>query len=194
SRRASAPSCRSASHATPGAEMPRFAANLNFLFPDLPLLERIAAAARCGFRGIEILNPYEVPAQAIAARLKANGLAQVLINMPPGDPDRGERGLTALPGREAAYREALARALDYCGTLGCGLLHSTGGIMPPGSDRNRFEATYRANLAHAAGEAAKQGVTISIEPLNDIDTPNVFLSRLAHARAVLADVARPNLR
>ena len=174
--------------------MPRFAANLSFLFPELPLIERIDAAASCGFRAIEILNPYEVPAQAIAARLKAHDLTQVLINTPPGDPARGERGLTALPGREAAYREALSRALDYCGALGCGLLHSTGGIMPPGTDRARFEATYRANLAHAAAEAAKQGVTITIEPLNDIDTPNVFLSRLAHARAVLRDVARPNLR
>ena len=42
--------------------MPRFAANLGYLFTDRPLLERIDAAAACGFKAIELQFPYDVPA------------------------------------------------------------------------------------------------------------------------------------
>lgn len=39
--------------------MPRLAANLSFLFTELPLPERIGAAAAAGFQGAETLFPYE---------------------------------------------------------------------------------------------------------------------------------------
>ena len=42
--------------------MPRFAANLGYLFTDRPLLERIDAAAASGFKAIELQFPYDVPA------------------------------------------------------------------------------------------------------------------------------------
>ena len=42
--------------------MPRFAANLGYLFTDRPLLERIDAAAAAGFKAIELQFPYDVPA------------------------------------------------------------------------------------------------------------------------------------
>ena len=51
--------------------MPRFCANLNFLFTEVPLLERFAAAAKAGFKAVEIGNPYEASASDVAARLKA---------------------------------------------------------------------------------------------------------------------------
>ena len=41
--------------------MPRLAANLGFLFPDLPFLDRFAAAAKAGFAGVEYASPYEFP-------------------------------------------------------------------------------------------------------------------------------------
>jgi hydroxypyruvate isomerase len=37
--------------------MPRFSANLGFLFTDLPFLDRFAAAAKAGFRGVEYVSP-----------------------------------------------------------------------------------------------------------------------------------------
>ncbi len=42
--------------------MPRFAANLGYLFTDRALLERIDAAAAAGFKAIELQFPYDVPA------------------------------------------------------------------------------------------------------------------------------------
>ena len=37
--------------------MPRFAANLAYLFTERPLIERFAAAAAAGFRAVELQLP-----------------------------------------------------------------------------------------------------------------------------------------
>src|SRR6185369_6415759 len=99
--------------------MPRFAANLSMLYPELEFLDRFEAAARDGFKGVEFLFPYACEAGDLAARLKAHGLQQVLFNAPPGDWERGERGLACLPGREAEFREGIASALRYAHALAC---------------------------------------------------------------------------
>ena len=67
--------------------MPRFAANLSMMYPDLPFLDRFESAAKDGFKAVEYLFPYAFPAQELAARLQANGLQQVLFNAPPGGTD-----------------------------------------------------------------------------------------------------------
>ena len=51
--------------------MPKFSANLSFLFTDLPFLDRFAAAAAAGFRAVEYMSPYEHDRRDIAARLAA---------------------------------------------------------------------------------------------------------------------------
>ena len=84
----------------------QFCANLNFLFADLPLLDRFEAAAKAGFEGVELLAPYEVPAKAIRERLDGAGLRQVLFNSPSGDRAAGERGMACIPGREASSGRA----------------------------------------------------------------------------------------
>lgn len=110
------------------------------LYPELPFLERFQAAAQDGFRAVEYLFPYAFDGAEIAARLKANGLQQVLFNAPPGDWDGGERGLACLPlgkighiqiasvpdrhepdGGELnyAYLFALLDELSYGGWVGC---------------------------------------------------------------------------
>ncbi|HEV8020030.1 MAG TPA: hypothetical protein VGP41_02130, partial [Candidatus Lustribacter sp.] len=90
--------------------MPQLSANLSWLFTERPLRERFAAAAACGFRAVEILWPYELPADDIAAELRAHGLALVLINLPPGDMSAGERGFAARPGDEARFAAGLETA------------------------------------------------------------------------------------
>jgi len=65
--------------------MPRFAANLGFMYGENPFLDRFEAAARDGFRAVEFLFPYEHAPQLVASLLKAHGLQQVLFNVPPGD-------------------------------------------------------------------------------------------------------------
>ena len=49
------------------------AANLSFLFTEVPFLERFAEAARAGFSAVEFAFGYEYTMPEIAARLSANG-------------------------------------------------------------------------------------------------------------------------
>ncbi len=54
--------------------MPRFCANLGFLFAERPFLDRFAAAAKAGFAGVEFASPYEHDAREIARRLAGRRL------------------------------------------------------------------------------------------------------------------------
>ena len=81
--------------------MPRFSANLGFLWQELPLLERIRAAARAGFKAVEMHWPYDVDPKAVRATCAEAGVTLLGINTVRGDVAKGENGLGALPGREA---------------------------------------------------------------------------------------------
>jgi hydroxypyruvate isomerase len=174
--------------------MPRFAANLTLLYTELPFLDRFAAAAADGFEGVEVLFPYAFAAEDVAARLKANGLQQVLINAPPGDWDAGERGLACLPGREAEFREGIDRALAYAQVLDCPRIHVLAGVAPAGLDRASLLAIYRDNLAWAAGQAAAVGRELLIEPINPRDFPGYLLNRQDEAHAIVQGLGAPNLK
>ena len=174
--------------------MPRFAANLSMLYPELPFLDRFEAAARDGFQGVEFLFPYEHPADEIAARLRGNGLQQVLFNAPPGDFANGERGLACLPGREAEFREGMARALAYAQALECPRLHVMAGLVPAGRTRDALRGTYVANLRAAAALAAGRGVDLLIEPINTRDIPGFFLNRQDEAHALIGEIGAPQVK
>ena len=157
--------------------MPNFSANLGFLFTELPFLDRFAAAARAGFKGVEFASPYEHGARDIARRLADHGLTQALFNLPAGDWAAGERGIAVLPGREAEFRDGVSRALDYAEELGCARLNCLAGIAPPGADRRVLEETFVANLAFAAEATRGRRVKLLIEPINTRDMPGFFLNR-----------------
>lgn len=174
--------------------MPRFAANLSFLFTELPFLDRFAAARAAGFDAVEFLFPYGEDTATIAARLADNGLTLALFNAPPGDWESGERGLAAIPGRERDCAEGFTRALAAADRLGCRTVHLMAGITGPDITRADAEKTYRANLAAAAAAARGQGVTVTIEPINPRDMPGYHLTRTAEARATIAAIGAKNLR
>src|SRR5438105_11359700 len=110
--------------------MPRFAANLSFLFNEVPFLDRFAEAAQAGFSAVEFAFGYDYSPRELTARLAANGLKQVLINAPPGDLAAGERGLAALPGREHEFSASIVTALRYAEALSCPRLHVMAGVLP----------------------------------------------------------------
>lgn len=174
--------------------MPKFAANLSLMFTELPFLDRFAGAAQAGFKGVEFLFPYAHPADDIARRMQEAGLVNVLFNMPPGDWDGGERGMAALPGREAEFRDGLRQALEYAGVLGTPRLHMMAGIVPAGADTARCRAVYIDNLRHACREAALQGIEVMIEPINTRDMPGYFLNLQADAHAIREEVGAANLK
>jgi 2-dehydrotetronate isomerase len=172
--------------------MPKFAANLSMLYTEHAFLDRFAAAAADGFKAVEYLFPYEHPAVDIAARLKAHDLQQVLFNAPPGDWAAGERGTACLPGREAEFREGVARAIEYARALGCPRIHLMAGLAPDSADRATLRKTYLANLAWAAAQA--EDIDFLMEPINTRDIPRFFLNRQDHAHEIVLEVGAPNLK
>lgn len=177
--------------------MIRLAANLSMLFTEHDFLERFGAAASAGFCGVEYLFPYAFEPSELRAALDDNGLTQVLFNLPPGDWDAGERGLASLPGREAEFRDSLVEGIRYAEALDCPRLHAMAGLLPEDADdeiRAAHLATYIDNLRFAAGELARVGRTLLIEPINRRDMPGFFLSRQAQAREVVARVGADNLK
>ena len=173
--------------------MPRFAANLTMMFNEVPFLDRFAAAARAGFEAVEFLFPYEVPEEEISGVLHTSRVQNVLFNLPPGDWARGERGIAALPGREAEFRAGVQTALRYARALGTPTLHAMSGLLPEGADRAACRATYVANLRHAARALAAEGRRLVIEPINGRDMPGYFLQRQDDAHAIREEVGEPNL-
>jgi hydroxypyruvate isomerase len=173
--------------------VPKFSANLSFLYQQHGFLERFAAAAADGFPAVEYLGPYDEPMEKVAEALKSAGLEQALFNVPSGDWAGGERGIACHPDRIDEFRDGIATALDYAKALGCPRLNVIAGLAKPGADTAQLEETLIENLRYAAPRCADAGIKLLIEPINLRDIPNFFLSTTAHAERILERVAHDNL-
>jgi hydroxypyruvate isomerase len=172
--------------------MPRLAANLSLPFTEVPFLERFAAARKAGFRAVEYQYPYEYKPQDVAAAAREARIEVVLHNVPRGDAQLGEHGRACLPGREAAFRDDLERALEYARAAGCPRLHCLAGVVPAQADLRELRATYVANLRYAAGRLKRDGVKLLIEPVSERTAKNYFLSGSAQAQSVLEELGADN--
>ncbi len=173
--------------------MPRLSANIGFLWPERPLLERIEAAANAGFRAIEMHFPYEVPAKEVGALARSHHLTVLGINTPVGEIERGDQGLGAVPGCETAFQAALDQAIAYCEISGATAIHVLAGNLAA-RDRARGRAVFAENLRAAAPKAAARGLSLLLEPLNPRDNPNYFYSTLAEAVSLIEELAFSNLK
>lgn len=174
--------------------MPRFCANLSLLFTEHPFVERWAAAAHAGFRGVECHFPYGEPAAVLAEEVRCHGLEQVLFNLPPGDWAAGERGIACLPDRVAEFEDGVGRAIDYARALGCRRINCLAGIAPAGAERAELLAVMEGNLRFAARELARENIELLVEPINDRDMPGFLLNRSADTLALIERVGEANVK
>lgn len=172
--------------------MPKFSAHLGYLFTDRPIERRFEAARRSGFRAVEHPAPYLLPAQAVAAQLKAHGLTFVQLAA-VGEGRSGEKGLAGLPGREADFRVALDRALEYASAIGCRMVHAMSGVVSAEIDPDAAWRTYIDNLRYAARAAAAVEIQIIIEPISEQTVPNFLMCSPELALRALRNAADPNI-
>jgi len=159
--------------------MPRFAANLSMLFTEQDFLARFEAAAKAGFTGVEYLFPYDFSSAEIKAKLDANGLTQVLFNLPAGDWAKGERGIACLPDRVEEFRAGVDLAIAYAQVLGNTQVNCLAGIRPQGIDDATVEKTFVANLKYAADKLQAAGIKLVMEAINTRDIPGFYLNNTA---------------
>jgi hydroxypyruvate isomerase len=161
--------------------MPKLAGNLSLMFGEVDMLERFALAARVGFRGAEIQNPYGQTSLEIAAAYRASGLEAVLFNVPTA--------VGAIPGLESDFETGFARALAYAEAAECSQIHCLAGT----TDDPKAEATFVSNLRRASVAARPVGVRLLVEPLNTRDNPGYFLTGSAQARRIIDLVGEDNV-
>lgn len=172
--------------------MPKFAANLSMMFTEWDFLDRFAAAADNGFAAVELLFPYAHSPDVIARRLEAAGLVLALFNLPPGDWEKGERGLACRPEKSADFRASVAMALPYAEATGVRRLHLMSGHGACGDELMR--EAYKAAIRHACAAVEALDIDILIEPINGRDMPGYFLNDFPFAASLIAELALPNLK
>ena len=173
--------------------MLRFSANLGFLWPDRPLLDRIDAAAAAGFKAIELHWPYDVPAAGVRARCDEHGLTLLGVNTVRGDVAAGENGLGALLGREREFQDAVDQSIAFCRAAGGHAVHCMAGVVPVEA-REPARALFVRNLQIASAKAAPYGITLLLEPLNPRDAPGYFYATVDEAAPVITAAACANVR
>jgi len=175
--------------------MPKLAANLSLLFPQLAFGERFAAAAKAGFRYVEYQFPYAFgSAQEIAAQARAAGVEVVLHNLPAGDAAKGDRGITCQPARVNEFREGVERAIEYAKAVKCPRLNALAGIAPTGVPRETAKETLIANLGYAAAKLKAAGMTLLTEPCNQRTIPGFLLNSSREGIEVIDAAGADNLQ
>jgi 2-dehydrotetronate isomerase len=171
--------------------MPRFAANLNWMFQEWPLIDRFTAAADAGFTAVEILFPYELPPDVIAAQLNRNKLAPALFNMGHGNVAAGDRGLATLPDRFADFQQTILLAQTYARETGVKRFHLVAGIAER-SDPRALTA-FRRSIEFAAATLGPDGIEVMLEPINNRDIPGWFLNDFNLAEQLIDELKLPNV-
>lgn len=175
--------------------MPRLAANVSLMFPEVPFMERFAAAARAGFRYVEYQFPYAFGSAAeVAQRARDAGVEVVLHNLPGGDAAKGDRGIACQPARIAEFREGVARAIEYAKAVNCPRLNALAGVAPADAAPELLFETLAENLRYAAGQCAAAGLTLLTEPANRRTIPGFFLSTSRQGIEVIDAAGAPNLK
>ena len=175
--------------------MPKIAANLSLLFPQIPFPERFAAAANAGFRYVEYQFPYPFgSAQEIADRAREARVEVVLHNLPAGDAAKGDRGISCQPDRMSEFREGVDRAIEYAKAVGCPRLNALAGIPSAGLPRELAKETLTENLRYAAGKLKAAGLTLLTEPCNPRTIPGFLLNTSKEGIEVIDAAGADNLK
>lgn len=156
---------------------PRVAANLAFLFTDVPWPQRPGRARDAGFTEVEF--PWPPEPNHLAEAVEQAGVGVALLNMPAGDLDAGERGFGNDPDRVPEWREALDRALRLAVRLGSPTVNVLAGTDRSGQGRKTQLDCLAHNLRWGARRAAVCGVRLVVEPINGQDIPGYLLPRIA---------------
>ncbi len=166
--------------------MTKFSANLGFLWTGLSLPEAIRAAHGAGFEAVECHFPFDVPAGEVKSALEATGLPMLGLNTVRGNVEEGEFGLAAVPGAETRARAAIDQAVDYAAAIGARNVHVMAG-------RHGKHEVFVENLTYAADRAAPLGIGLLIEPINQRDVPDYFLSNVEQAAEIIGELGKSNI-
>jgi len=173
--------------------MLKFDPNLRWLFTELPMVERYAAAAQAGFKGVEVAFPYDYKASDLNSILKNNGLSLVQI-LAPFDWDGGERGLGALPGRESEFKSSISSAIEFAIQVVRPMIHVMPGNITSELNKKECLDLFKSNLAWAAEVANREGITLILEPCCAARFPDFLYHRIHEGLDVIKELGYQNIK
>jgi hydroxypyruvate isomerase len=174
--------------------MPRFAANLSMLWPELDMYDRLGAAADAGFSRVEILFVHGLDHDKLERLLREHHLELVLFDPAPGDWEAGERGVAVNPDRRDAFQASIREALETAQRLGVRRLNVITGIPKPGVTDADARQTLIDNFGWAATLAEPTGILLLVENINTTDMPGFYVNTPERAADIVRAVGRPNVR
>jgi hydroxypyruvate isomerase len=171
----------------------RFSANLNFLFNEVPFMERFAAASKAGFSNVEFMFPYDYDIEELQKQLKDNDLQLVLCNLPAGNWEAGDRGIAVDPQRKEEFIVGVKKAIAVAQKLNVPRINCLVGKKPIGVSEDLIWETLVENMNYAAGEFAKIGIDLMIEPINHFDMPGFYLTSFEKTLKLISEVKHNNV-
>jgi len=172
--------------------MPHFAANLTFLFTEIPFMDRFAAAKQAGFDAVEFMSPYDYNMNDIKAQLSGLGLSLVLCNLPAGNWAGGDRGTAANPERKSEFREGVAKGIDAARILDFKRTNCLVGLKKDGLSDRETNEVIKDNILYAAEALGKAGIRLMVEPINHLDMPGFALNTCRQVIQLLEEIGHPN--
>jgi hydroxypyruvate isomerase len=173
--------------------MPKFAANLGFLFTEFQFMERFSAARKVGFDTVEFMFPYDYKLDEIGLQLEENNLKIALFNLPAGNWSGGERGIATDPARKDEFRDGVAKAILAAKKFGVSRINCLVGKGVPGHTDGAIWETIKENVCYAADCLKDYNINLMIEPINRYDMPDFYLNRTEQVFKLLSEIKRTNV-
>jgi hydroxypyruvate isomerase len=167
--------------------------NCSILFPELPLLERPAAAKASGFDAVEFWWPWpdspvpgDAEVDAFVAAVRDAGVRLVGLNFFAGDLAGPDCGVLSIPDRVQQFRDNVDVTVGIGQQLGVGAFNALFGNRVDGVAPQEQDELARESIAHAAKVAGGIGATVLVE---SVSGPKPYpLRTAADAVAVVDDV------
>ena len=175
-----------------------YAANCTFLFTEVDLLERPAAARAAGFDAIEFWWPWpdqpvppDTEIDKFVTAIRDAGVHLIGLNFFAGDLAGADCGVLSIPARSAEFRDNIAVTMGIGEALGVPAFNALYGNRVNDVTPEQQDDLATENLTLAARAAAAIGGTVLVEPVSG---PKPYPLRTANdVAAVLDRVHAPNL-
>ncbi len=166
----------------------KFSACINLLFENMSIPDAIEKAVKHGFNAVDIWYPYQMSKSNLQDLIDSLALKIIFFNVDAGDQRAGEWGTGAIPTRKEHFRRSFMKSLEYAEFLGEPMIHVMSGKCIKDVTIEEHRDCYLENLHWAIGLLGGTNITLLIEPLNPIDIPNYFLTRIEDAASLLNDL------
>lgn len=171
----------------------KLAANLDYLFTEVPFMKRFKFAKKSGFKYVEFLFPYEYNIKELKYELETNNLKLVQFNLSPGNWVLGERGLAIDPNRTIEFKESVKDGINFATKLEVNQLNCLIGNKPKIFREEILWKNLIDNLTYAANEFKRYDIKLLIEPINHYDMPDFYLNKMGQAGKIIENVNSSNI-